>query len=257
MFNNYNYLRTDLYSMFNNLFFPKPKSDSIIEPLTCLIRLSILEFKQIGTKISIYENRITYNNPNMFQGALRWSNGDNREDIHNIYNSLIKATEWFDISESEIKNIFLCAIKGLQKLKLSYDENSIISHSISHYIQLLQHKVNGETTNSVVRTTRTRNNDSRDASNSSNSSNASNASDSSDSIDANENTIFLKLKELWNDREINIINNILLELEDNRKKSHYELKQDSLIDAIEIILLRKEDDLTNILKKTTTLLKNV
>lgn len=243
MFNNYNYLRKDLYSMFNNLFFPKPKSDSIIEPLTCLIRLSILEFKQIGTKISIYENRITYNDPNMFQGALRWSNGDNREDIHNIYNSLIKATEWFDISEPHIKNIFMCAIKGLQKLKLSYDENSIISHSISHYIQLLQNKVNGESSQSIVRNTRNRTNN--------------NESNIDANNDNSENTIFLKLKELWNEREINIINNILLELEDNRKQNNYELKQDSLIDAIEIILLRKEEDLTDILKKTTTLLKNV
>ena len=106
-----------------------------------------------------------------------------------------------------------------------------------------QNKVNGESSHSIVRNTRNRTNNNEP------------------NIDANndnsENTIFLKLKELWNEREINIINNILLELEDNRKQNNYELKQESLIDAIEIILLRKEEDLTDILKKTTTLLKNV
>ena len=62
------------------------KKDSILDPLTCIIRLSILEFKPIGTKISLNNNKIKYNDPSVIQGALRWSNGDNREDLHNLFN---------------------------------------------------------------------------------------------------------------------------------------------------------------------------
>ena len=77
------------------------KEDSIIEPFICLIRLSILEFKPNGTKISINNNQIKYNIPNILQGPLRWSNGDNREDIHNIFYPIKKACEWFDLSNDD------------------------------------------------------------------------------------------------------------------------------------------------------------
>ena len=77
------FFKTNIVNIFN--IFNMEKDDSIIEPLICLIRLSILEFKQKGTKISINNNQIKYNIPNILQGPLRWSNGDNRKDIHNIF----------------------------------------------------------------------------------------------------------------------------------------------------------------------------
>ena len=74
-------LQNKIYNLFNSFFNKNTKPDSIIEPLTCLIRLALLEFKPLNTKLSIYNNRITYDEPNILQGAIRWSNGDNREDI--------------------------------------------------------------------------------------------------------------------------------------------------------------------------------
>ena len=50
----------------------------ILEPLSCMIRLAILSFKENGTKISICGNRITYQTYNFIQGAMRWTNGDKR-----------------------------------------------------------------------------------------------------------------------------------------------------------------------------------
>ena len=110
-----NLIKTNFYNFIN--LFRANKSDSIIEPLICLIRLSILEFKPNGTKISINNNRITYNVPNILQGAMRWSNGDNREDIHNIFYPIKKSCEWFDLKDQEIINIFNFTMKGIEKLK--------------------------------------------------------------------------------------------------------------------------------------------
>ena len=92
-------LNNSLYEIFTNLFNDKDKN-SIIEPLICLIRLAILDFKPMGTKISIFNNRICYNEPNILQGAVRWSNGDTRDDLHNIYLPITKATYWYDISNT-------------------------------------------------------------------------------------------------------------------------------------------------------------
>ena len=79
MFSEYNKNIKDFFISFFEV-----KKDSILDPLTCLIRLSILEFKPIGTKISLNNSKIKYNDPSVIQGAVRWSNGDNREDLHNL-----------------------------------------------------------------------------------------------------------------------------------------------------------------------------
>ena len=71
-----------------------------------------------------------------------------------------------------------------------------------------------------------------------------------------ENTISKQLKKLWNKREISIVNNIILELEDNRKcrKENILKDQDSLIKTLETILVRKEENVNDILLENTTLL---
>ena len=220
-----NLLKDKFFNFMNSLFKDNNSNDSIIEPLSCLIRIAILEFKPLGTKISINNNRIQYNDPNVFQGALRWSNGDNREDIHNIFNPIMKACEWFDTEDEIIKNIFLFSIKGLDKLKKSYNINSTISHSITYYKNYINDKI----------------------------------STNKKENKKEENTIFIKLRALWNDREISIINNILLELNECNQETSLDknitLKKISLIKALESILERKEKSVTDILIETTTSLK--
>ncbi len=217
MFGEFSHFREFIMSFF------EIKKDSILEPLTCLVRLSIIDFKPLGTKISLNNNRIKYNDPNMLQGALRWSNGDNREDLHNLYNPLIKATQWYDHEDEQIRNIFKYAVKGLQKLQSSYNKNTVISHSIQLYIDYLEKYLDGEKL---------------------------------EKEQEEESTISKELKALWNEREITILNNILLQLEDNRKKNTPELieEQNTLITTLETILARKEDKVTNILFENTTTL---
>jgi len=219
-----------MFSELNNSFkdflvsFFEVKRDSILDPLTCIIRLGILEFKPIGTKISLNNNKIKYNDPSVIQGALRWSNGDNREDLHNLFNPLKKAVLWYDVNNSEIKNLIDYSIRGLQKLQSSYNKNSVISHSMQYYIDYLK--------NSITQ----KNNDNIE--------------------EEEENSISKQLRELWNEREITIVNNIILQLEENRKKnnSEFELEQDALIKTLETILTRKEQKVSTILFENITLL---
>lgn len=205
-----NFVFDRLYKMYANFFNSKP--DSIIDPLTCIIRLAVLEFKPKNTKISIANNRIRYCDPTILQGPLRWGNGDNREDIHNIYNPIIKALQWYDVEKEDIKNIFKYSIKGINKLKNTYEQNSTISHSLEHYIEYI--KKNIRTKSKVVE---------------------------------ENNSIFIQLRNLWNDREISIVNNLLLELDESN--------DESLISAIDAILLKKEEIVYHIIVNTTTKLE--
>jgi len=77
------------------IFQKKVDRNVIIDPFSCLIKLSLLRFLDEGTKISIYHNRIHFNSPSYIQGLIRFMYGDNREHLHNLYLPIQKCVEWF------------------------------------------------------------------------------------------------------------------------------------------------------------------
>jgi len=166
----------------------KEDKNVIIDPMSCLIKLSILKFCPIGTKISICDNMITILDPGLLQGPFRFIKGDGREDLHNLYVPLIKSIEWFwNIDDTEIKNLFDFAINGLEILKSSYPINSTICHTLDLYIHHL-----------TTKQTKTFQNKEIDYNHSPN------------------NEIHDYVKNLWNQREIHIIIELLLEYEKNK-----------------------------------------
>ena len=115
----------------------------IIDPISCLIKLSLFNHLEPGTKLSIFDNKINFNNPNYGQGIIRFIYGDNREDLHNLYNPIIKAIEWFSDINGDSSNLDLLfneTISGLTRLKKSYDEYSTIQHTIDYYIILISNR---------------------------------------------------------------------------------------------------------------------
>lgn len=125
-----------LYEYYKNI-----DKKEILEPLSCLFRIIIYSFKQDGTKISILNNGIIYNEPNPAQGAIRFINGDAREDLHNLYSPILKGIEWYKITNDNYKYIFTKSIDGINKLKTVYDKNSIIYHTLELYYNLLNNHI--------------------------------------------------------------------------------------------------------------------
>ena len=204
----------------DNIFNTKNDKNYIIDPLTCIIRLSMLYFKETGTKISINDNKIKFNEPHMLQGTIRWSNGDNRDDLHNLYRPIIKSLDWYDYSKPEMKHLFELAYKGLDKLKQAYKNNSSITHSLELYSSNIKDKLDQKYEQNENNT---------------------------DNIVINK--IYMDLKELWNDNEIEIINNLFKEIENSDKN-----EQKSLMSALDSIINIKEEKVKNIILVHTTLL---
>ena len=211
--------------------FNKEVKHFILDPLTCIIRCSILSYKPKGTKISIYENRISFCDPNILQGTLRWTSGDKREDLHNIYNPIIKSTQWYSNTDENVKNIFRLAKKGLSKLKNSYEENSIISHSLELYINIIDLFINssGECMDEFFKSRKLEYN-------------------KDDEVEK-DNKIYKELKGLWDKDQISIINNILIQVEKDKNNSK------EWLDALDTILSSKEKCVSEIIIKNTTQLK--
>ena len=81
-----------LYDVVNH-YTTSENKNIILEPISCIFRMILLKYKLKGTKISIYNNSINYNEPNYLQGIIRSYNGDTREDLHNLYNPFLKSFE--------------------------------------------------------------------------------------------------------------------------------------------------------------------
>jgi hypothetical protein len=208
-------------TIFDNLFKVNNDKNFIIDPLTCMIRLAMLSFKESGTKISIIDNKIAFNDPHILQGPLRWSQGDNRDDLHNLYRPIVKALEWYDMKEENIKIIFDLSINGIEKLKGAYIDNSSITHSLELYRkEILDLK------NNVSKTT----------------------------IDNNENVvinkIYMDLKQLWNKNEINIVTNLFNEIRNTSDINSIK----SLMNALDSLIFIKEEKIKTIILAHTTLL---
>ena len=129
-----------MYKVYEMLPSSNSSKQLILEPLTCVLKLSLLQWKENGTKISISNNSLKYNEPSLLQGLTRKVTGDSRLDLHNICHPLIKSLEWYPLNDPVHKLFYEQCINGLQKLKEAYDSNSIINHTIDHYIGILEGK---------------------------------------------------------------------------------------------------------------------
>jgi len=109
----------------------------ILEPLSCILKLSLIHHKPLGTKVSVNNNSIQYHEPTIYQGAIRTYQGDSRDDLHNLCYPIMVALRWFPKGEEKNDFFYEQCIQGLAYLKNNYDHNSIINHTLSHYITLI------------------------------------------------------------------------------------------------------------------------
>ena len=117
-------------------FVKQPQKDnSRLDPLTTLIKLSLLPFKAEGTKLSIDSNYIYYSENTVFQFAVRKYFGDSYNDLRDLNKTLHKAVAWY-YDDSKLKYLFENAIIGLEKLKKTYG-NTGKADAVQSYIDIL------------------------------------------------------------------------------------------------------------------------
>ena len=114
-----------------------------------MVRLCLLNYKPIGTKLSFTNNKIVFQEPDFLQPAKRWSSGDSRLHIHNLYNPIFKLSQWYDISSPQFIYLLNKSKTGLLQLLKCYNENdsNIISHSINYYIETINNILSNTTEN--------------------------------------------------------------------------------------------------------------
>ncbi len=122
------------------------KNDTL-DPLSVIIKLFIYAHKPVGTKISIGSNRVTIQEPGLFQGTVRKLFGDQKNDVNIIFFPIIFASKYYlgskEYRERFIK-LFEVVLLSFDKLKETYQGNEIV-YNIDQLKSIVQNFISCET----------------------------------------------------------------------------------------------------------------
>lgn len=118
----------------------------ILDPLSVIIKLAIISNKPIGTKILIQNNIIHFQEPGVFQALCRYVLNTNKTDLQYMYNPIQFASQFFlkeDFIQStpRIKSLFKCAQSGIERLKETYKNSSMICLCLNYYHTIISNYV--------------------------------------------------------------------------------------------------------------------
>lgn len=113
----------------------------ILDPLSVIIKLAVLEYKPLNSKLSIYNNMLCIQEPGIFQSLVRYYFNNNRFDIYNLYNPIHLACIHFlknNLVDLDIRKIFIIAKNGIQKLIANYKDTQVIIHTLYMYYNIIE-----------------------------------------------------------------------------------------------------------------------
>jgi hypothetical protein len=127
---------------------PKDKIQMVLEPLQSMIQLAILSMCPVGTKLTIHDNILSLQTPNMIQPFSRWYYADKKDDLYFLYSVIKRFIKWYNpeingespLSAELYSLIVTMSMKGLEQLFHTYstsDSNTVI-HVIQMYKNILE-----------------------------------------------------------------------------------------------------------------------
>ena len=118
----------------------KERSDLILEPFQVMVQLALVSFCPVGTKISISNNILKLQKPTLFQGAWRYWNNDNKDDLYYLFHAIRRYMKWYKDPNNKITVFILKLAKnGLNKLIETYaqSDKKSITQTLSLYKNVL------------------------------------------------------------------------------------------------------------------------
>ena len=125
----------------------------ILEPITSIVKMTLLRFKGDNVKISIRNHGLHYDDPNdaiiPFQHIIdRKIRGDSREDMSVLNDMIVNYLDWYVInntdrnSRDKFMEIIKYSVEGFKKLQVTYikqnnNANSNVALVLQYYINLI------------------------------------------------------------------------------------------------------------------------
>ena len=120
----------------------------ILDPLSVIVKLAIISNKPVGSKLCIKDNVICIQEPGFFQSMCRLYFNANKTDLQYLYNPIQIACEhYLNVKymekTPEIKKLFKCALRGLDRMKETYKACPIIVLCLHSYSTLIENHLEG------------------------------------------------------------------------------------------------------------------
>lgn len=146
---------SQLKVLYNTLAFHKSKDkiDMVLEPLQSMIQLALLSVSPIGTKLTIQENILYLQVPNIIQPITRWYNADKKDDLYFLFQVIKRFTKWYSpenknspLTPELYELIIVMSIDGLNNLVKTYSssESTTVIQVINMYKNMLERKASQE-----------------------------------------------------------------------------------------------------------------
>lgn len=128
----------------------------ILDPLSVIIKLAILSNKPIGTKIGIRSNIVYLQEPGPFQSICRLVLNHNKTDLHYFYNPIEFACQYylalpFIQQHPKIKELFLCAQRGVLNLIETYKNCPVMIICLNYYLSLISNHLDEKNNNMLFK----------------------------------------------------------------------------------------------------------
>jgi hypothetical protein len=120
----------------------------LVDPLSVIIKLSLLGKKEINTKISIINHAMQIHEVGIFQGITRFYYNSNKFDIYYLHTPIKLACVHFLLNKvtddmDSLRKLFRNAIYGLEKLIITYKSCAIIGLCLNSYIDIIKNSIQG------------------------------------------------------------------------------------------------------------------
>lgn len=120
----------------------KSKQNFILDPLSVIIKLSLLGYKQVGTKVNISNNIVQLQEVGIFQSLVRMVQKNNKSDLQYLYNPIEIASRYYLSEEMlekfpNMRSLFESALKGITKLTETYKEHLLVVICLHFYRNIL------------------------------------------------------------------------------------------------------------------------
>lgn len=136
----------------NSFYDNKEKPKQLLDPITTIMKICILKYKDSNTKIRINDSKIFFSEPSLFQGVNRWIKGDSRSNIHYLFTPILyfaylkylcrqkNSSNYEEIPETLREHIGFfnnLAIEGINALKRTYNDGDNVNKCLELYYILL------------------------------------------------------------------------------------------------------------------------
>ena len=117
----------------------------VLDPLSVIVKLAILGYKPVGTKILIRNNVMYLQEPGMFQSFCRIIYATNKSDLQYIYNPIQLACQHYlgkgYAGDGRMVTLFQGAKRGIEVLAETYKNCSMVNLVLNYYGTIIKNYV--------------------------------------------------------------------------------------------------------------------